>query len=99
MLLQTSTIELNTEAFLALTSRLDTLKSRYSKTVENLFQASLNLAPTEFDLQYRKDKLQGAVDGLRRQVTRSIGQVGDWARKEVRQAIFERETGSAVVDA
>ena len=99
MLLQTSTIELNTEAFLALTNRLGVLKSQNSKTNENLFEASLNLAPTEFDLKYRKDKLQGAVDSLRRQVTRSTGEVGAWARKEVRQAIFERETGSVVVDA
>jgi hypothetical protein len=99
MLLQTSTIELNPEAFLALTDRLGVLKSQSSKTTENLFQASLNLAPTEFDLKYRKDKLQGAVDSLRRQVTRSTGEVGAWARKEVRQAIFERETGSVVVDA
>jgi hypothetical protein len=99
MLLQTSTIELNTEAFLALTNRLGVLKSQNSKTTENLFQASLNLAPTEFDLKYRIEKLQGAVDGLRRQVTRSTGEVGAWARKEVRQAIFERETGSVVVDA
>ena len=95
MLLQVSSIELNTEAFLALTSRLDTLKSKNSKTIENLFEASLNLAPTEFDLKYRKDKLQGAVDSLRRQVTRSNGEVGLWARKEIRQAIFERESGSA----
>jgi len=95
MLFQTSTIELNTEAFLALTSRLDSLKSKNSKTIENLFEASLNLAPTEFDLKYRKDKLQGAVDSLRRQVTRSDGEVGLWARKEIRQAIFERESGSA----
>jgi hypothetical protein len=99
MLLQTSTVELNTEAFLALTNRLGALKSQSSKTTENLFEASLNLAPTEFDLKYRKEQLQGAVDGLRRQVTRSKGEVGDWARKEVRQAIFERETGSVVVDA
>jgi len=95
MLLQTSTIELNTEAFLALTSRLDSLKSKNSKTIENLFEASLNLAPTEFDLKYRKEKLQGAVDSLRRQVTRSNGEIGLWARKEIRQAIFERESGSA----
>jgi len=95
MLLQTSSIELNTEAFLGLTTRLGALKSQNSKTIENLFEASLNLSPTEFDLQYRKDKIQEAVDSLRRQVTRSNGAVGEWARKEVRQAIFERETGSA----
>jgi len=99
MLLQVSSIELNTEAFLALTSRLGALKSQSPKTIENLFQASLNLAPSEFDLKYRRDRLQGAVDSLRRQVTRSTGEVGDWARKEVRQAIFEKETGSAVVNA
>jgi hypothetical protein len=99
MLLQTSTIELNTEAFLALTNRLSALKSQNSKTTENLFEASLNLAPTEFDLKYRKDKLQGAVNSLRRQVTRSTGEVGDWVRKEVREAIFEKETGSSVVNA
>ena len=95
MLFQTSTIELNTEAFLALTSRLDSLKSKNSKTIENLFEASLNLAPTEFHLKHRKDKLQDAVYSLRRQVTRSNGEVGLWARKEIRQAIFERESGSA----
>jgi len=99
MLIQVSSIELNTEAFLTLTSRLDTLKSKNSKTIENLFEASLNLAPTEFDLKCRKDKLQGAVDSLRRQVTRSTGEVGDWVRQEVRQAIFEKETGSAAVNA
>jgi hypothetical protein len=99
MLLQTSTIELNTEAFLSLTNRLDSLKSQNSKTIENLFQASLNLAPTEFELQYRREQLQGAIDGLRRQVTRSNGEIGNWARKEVRQAIFEREVGNGVTDA
>jgi hypothetical protein len=89
MLLQVSSIELNTEAFLALTSRLDTLKSQNSKTTENLFQASLNLAPTEFDLQYRKEELQSAVDHLKRRVTRLDGPVGEWTRREVRQAVFE----------
>ena len=95
MLLQTSTIDLNTEAFLALTTRLGALKSQNSKTIENLFEASLNLSPTEFDMQYRQDILQEAVGSLRRQVTRSNDAVGEWARKEVRQAIFERETGRA----
>jgi hypothetical protein len=89
MLLQVSSIELSTEAFLALTSRLDTLRSRNSKTVENLFQVSLNLAPTEFDLRYRKDKLQAAVDHLQRRVTRLDGAVGEWTRREVRRAVFE----------
>jgi hypothetical protein len=89
MLLQTSTIELNTEAFLALTKRLGALKSQSSKTTENLFEASLNLAPTEFDLKYRKDKLQGAVDHLQRRVTRLDGPVGEWTRREVRRAVFE----------
>lgn len=92
ILLQSSTIELKTDSFLALTKRLDSFKSssQITKSIENLFQASLNLAPTEFDLQYRKDQLQGAVDGLRRRVTRLNGQVGEWARKEVREAIFEK---------
>ena len=89
MLLQVSSIEFNTEAFLALTSRLGALKSQSSKTIENLFQASLNLAPTEFDLKYRKDKLQGAVDHLQRRVTRLDGAIGEWTRREVRRAVFE----------
>jgi hypothetical protein len=95
MLLQTSAIELNTEAFLALVTRLDTFKksSQTTKTVENLFQASLTLAPTTFDLEHRLEALQGAVDGLRRRVTRLDGPIGDWSRKAVRQVIFEtRET-------
>lgn len=92
MLLQTSPFELNTDAFLALSSRLDSFKSspQLAGTVENLFEASLNLAPTAFDLQYRREALQAAVDGLRRRVTRLEGPIGDWSRKEVKEAIFEQ---------
>lgn len=89
MLLNASTIELNTDSFLALTNRLNTLKTSNTKTVENLFQASLSLAPTEFDLEYRRDLLQESVDSLRRQMSRLSGPVGDWARREVLQAVFE----------
>jgi hypothetical protein len=59
-----------------------------NKTVENIFRASLNLAPTAFELEYHGAELQGAVDGLRRVVMRLGGEVGDWARKEIRQAVF-----------
>lgn len=91
MLLKTSAFELKTESLLALTGRLDSYKksSQASATVEHLFNASLNLAPTNFDLQYQAEALQGAIDGLRRRVTRLPGQLGDWSRKQVREAIFE----------
>jgi hypothetical protein len=95
ILFQVSPIELDIDSFLAVTSRIDQLKtSAYNFTVDNVFEASLNLAPTSFDMQYKGEVLQKAVDNLRRRVMRLDGSTGIWSRKEVREYIFRGEVES-----
>lgn len=92
ILLQVSPIELDIDSFLAITNRLDSLKSAaFNSTVDNVFEASLNLAPTSFDMQYKGDILQKAIDSLRRRVMRLDGSTGIWSRKEVREYTFKGE--------
>jgi hypothetical protein len=92
ILLQVSPIELDVGSFLAVTSRIDQLKnSAFNSTVDNVFEASLNLAPSSFDMQFKGDMLQKAIDSLRRRVMRLEGLTGIWSRKEVRQYIFRGE--------
>jgi len=92
ILLQVSPIELDIDSFLAITNRLDSLKSAaFNSTVDNVFNASLNLAPTSFDMQYKGDMLQKAINSLRRRVMRLDGSTGIWARKEVREYTYKGE--------
>lgn len=92
ILLQVSPIELDIDSFLAITNRLDSLKSAaFNSTVDNVFEAGLNLAPTSFDMQYKGDMMQKAIDSLRRRVMRLDGSTGIWARKEVREYTFRGE--------
>ena len=92
ILLQVSPIELDIDSFLAITNRLDSLKSAaFNSAVHNVFEASLNLAPTSFDMQYKGDMLQKAIDSMRRRIMRLDGSTGIWARKEVREYTFMGE--------